>query len=103
VKANHLQLTNTDFDTGRLTHAGEYKLTDKTYAHLLDQLAKNNFQNVAPDLRQNILTFYKAPHAPSATKSDRAAWSKTQEELERLKAVEPLSPASIQVVWENPK
>ena len=29
VKANDLQLTNTDFDTGRVTHAGEYKLTDK--------------------------------------------------------------------------
>ena len=29
VKANDLQLTNTDFDTGRLTHAGEYKLTDQ--------------------------------------------------------------------------
>ena len=74
VKANDLQLTNTDFDTGRLTHAGEYKLTDQTYAHLLDQLAKDKFQQVTPDLRQNILNFYKDPGAPLSTKADRSAW-----------------------------
>ena len=98
TKANELQLTNTDFDTGRLTHAGEYKLTDKTYAHLLDQLAKDNFQNVTPDLKQNILTFYKDPTAPLATKADRAAWDKVQEELERLRNTQPQSNPSIQVI-----
>src|ERR1700693_1298720 len=30
-----LKLVNTDFDTGHDTSAGEYALTDKTYAHLL--------------------------------------------------------------------
>lgn len=97
TKANDLQLTNTDFDTGRLTHAGEYKLTDETYAHLLDQLSKNNFQQVTPDLRQNILTFYKDPSAPLTTKADRAAWDKVQEELQRLRATPPSAP-SIQVI-----
>jgi len=100
VKANDLQLTNTDFDTGRVTHAGEYKLTDKTYAHLLDQLAKDKFQQVTPDLRQNILTFYKDPGAPLSTKADRAAWDKVQEELQQLRAA-PQSSPSIQVISEN--
>jgi hypothetical protein len=100
VKANDLQLTNTDFDTGRVTHAGEYKLTDQTYAHLLDQLAKDNFQQVTPDLRQNILAFYKDPGAPLSTKADRSAWDKVQEELQRLKAT-PQSPPSIQVISEK--
>ena len=100
VKANNLQLTNTDFDTGRVTHAGEYKLTDKTYAHLLDQLAKDKFQQVPPDLRQNILTFYKDPGAPLSTKADRAAWDKVQEQLEQLRATPP-SPPSIQVISET--
>ncbi|HEX6822643.1 MAG TPA: zinc dependent phospholipase C family protein [Candidatus Sulfotelmatobacter sp.] len=100
VKANDLQLTNTDFDTGRVTHAGEYKLTDKTYAHLLDQLAKDKFQQVTPDLRQNILTFYKDPGAPLSTKADRAAWDKLQDELEQLRATPPSTP-SIQVISET--
>jgi hypothetical protein len=100
VKANDLQLTNTDFDTGRVTHAGEYKLTDKTYAHLLDQLSKNDFKQVTPDLRQNILTFYKDPGAPLTTKADRAAWDKVQEELQRLRATPQTAP-SIQVISET--
>ena len=100
VKANDLQLTNTDFDTGRLTDAGEYKLTDKTYAHLLDQLSKDDFKLVTPDLRQNILTFYKDPGAPLTTKADRAAWDKVQEELQRLRTTPQTAP-SIQVISEK--
>ncbi len=82
-----LQLTNTDFDTGHPTHAGEYALTDKTYAHLLDQLAARDFQNIAPELRANILAFYSDPGAPNATKNKPKSWQKTQEELEKLRAL----------------
>jgi len=85
VKQKDLHLTNTDFDTGRPTHAGEYKLTDKTYAHLLDQLAKHNFDQTRPDLRDNILAFYKDSSAPIATKKKPDAWQKTQEQLQRLR------------------
>ena len=101
VKANDLQLTNTDFDTGRLTDAGEYKLTDKTYAHLLDQLSKDNFQQVTPDLQQNILKFYKDPRAPLTTKADHSAWERVQLELEHLRTVQPQAAPSIQVISEN--
>jgi hypothetical protein len=101
VKANDLRLTNTDFDTGRLTDAGEYKLTDKTYAHLLDQLSKDNFQQVTPDLQQNILKFYKDPRAPLTTKADHSAWERVQLELEHLRTVQPQAAPSIQVISEN--
>jgi hypothetical protein len=101
VKANDLRLTNTDFDTGRLTDAGEYKLTDKTYAHLLDQLSKDNFQQVTPDLQQNILKFYKDPLAPLTTKADHSAWERVRLELEHLRTVQPQAPPSIQVISEN--
>ena len=82
-----LRLPNTDFDTGRMTHAGEYVLTDKSYAHLLDQLAQHNFERITPELRENILSFYGDPTAPVATKRNAAAWEKTQDELQRLKAL----------------
>jgi len=87
-----LRLVNTDFDTGRMTHAGEYILTDKAYARLLDQLAKRNFDQVTPALRENILAFYGDPNAPIATKRNAEEWAKTQDELQRLKTV-ALSPA----------
>jgi Zinc dependent phospholipase C len=92
-----LRLANTDFDTGRMTHAGEYILTDKAYAHLLDQLAKNDFAQITPELRQNILAFYDDPSAPIATKRDAGAWQKTQDEVQRLKAFSPSGNPSIQV------
>ena len=91
VGAKQLQLTNTDFDTGHVTHAGEYVLTDNAYAHLLDQLAQRNFENLAPELRQNILTFYADPDAPLATKRNAQDWAKTQDELQKLKT--PPAPA----------
>ena len=72
-----------------MTHAGEYVLTDKAYAHLLDELAKHNFEHVTPELRENILAFYSDPSAPLATKKNSSEWQKTQEELEKLKAFVP--------------
>ena len=93
VRAKKLTLPNTDFDTGRMTHAGEYVLTDKAYAHLLDQLVQQKFDNVTPELRDNILAFYSDPNAPNATKRKSAEWEKTQKEVEELKAFAPAKPA----------
>jgi hypothetical protein len=95
VKHKELHLTNMDFDTGRLTHAGEYKLTDETYEHLLDDLAKNNFQQITPDLQKNILTFYQDGNAPVSTRSNPDAWNKVQEELQRLRNAQPQSPIQV--------
>ncbi len=81
-----LRLQDLDFDTGRETRAGEYSLADKTYADLLDDLAKHNFDQVTPQLRQNILSFYADLNAPIATKKNAKAWRRTQEELDKLRA-----------------
>jgi len=96
VGTDKLQLANTDFDTGKMTHAGEYVLTDNAYAHLLDQLAQRNFDHVTPELRQNILTFYSDPNAPNATKKKSATWQKTQDEIAKLKAFVPTETPSIE-------
>ncbi len=91
-KAGELKLADMDFDTGRPTRAGEYSLADKTYAHLLDDLAKRNFDQASPELRQNILAFYGDPNAQIATKKNAKAWRTTQEELDKLKASNPNIP-----------
>ncbi len=90
-------LANTDFDTGRMTHAGEYRLTDNSYGHLLDDLTKANFVQVTPQLRQNILAFYSDPSAPLFTKKNPAAWTRIQDELQRLKATAPQETPQLQI------
>ncbi|HEY2234050.1 MAG TPA: hypothetical protein VGK01_11310, partial [Candidatus Angelobacter sp.] len=67
------------------TGPGEYRLTDETYAKLLDKLTKEKFGGMLPDLRENILAFYQNPSAPNFTKKKRDKWNKVQEELEALK------------------
>jgi len=88
-KGGQLKIADLDFDTGRETRAGEYSLADKTYAHLLHDLAKNNFSQATPDLRENILSFYANPNAQIATKKNAKDWKQTQEELARLKESNP--------------
>jgi hypothetical protein len=83
--AANLQLTNTDFDTGRETRAGEYGLTDDAYARLLDDLTQHGLANVDAELRQNILDFYSDPNAPITTKANPEVWKKTQAELQQLR------------------
>jgi hypothetical protein len=85
VNSNNLDLLNRDFDTGRETRPGEYGLTDKTYAELIDKLASKNSDPLEPALRDNLLNFYSDPDAPVATRKDAKAWQKLQDELERLK------------------
>jgi hypothetical protein len=84
-----LRLADMDFDTGRETRAGEYSLADQTYAHLLNELAKRDFDQATPQLRQNILSFYSDPNAPITTKKNSKAWRTAQEELEKLKVTNP--------------
>jgi Zinc dependent phospholipase C len=97
VGKKDLHLPNTDFDTGHMTHAGEYKLSDEAYARLLDYLARDDFRMLTPDLQENVLAYYRDENAPIATKKKAAAWEKTREQLERLKSVTPSETPAIQI------
>jgi len=85
LNTGKLELPNRDCDTGRETVGGEYALTDKTYACLIDRLASPNSDPVSPELRENIERFYSDPNAPIATKKNAKAWRKLQDELGKLK------------------
>ncbi|HEY4902246.1 MAG TPA: zinc dependent phospholipase C family protein [Candidatus Sulfotelmatobacter sp.] len=98
VGARDLQLPDMDFDTGRSTEPGEYALADATYAQLLDKLTQHNFDQLTPELRSNILAFYSDPNAPLATKRKPAAWQKTQDELQRLKALPSAEKSSAKTI-----
>lgn len=64
IEAGNPHFRNRDLDTGEPVSPGEYHLTDLTYDKLLKQLAKKNFKDVSPALRQNILAFYGAMKTP---------------------------------------
>ena len=79
-----LVLANKDCDTGGDAHAGEYALSDKTYARLLDQLAERQFSAVPEGLRANIIGFYAAGDSAKAAKNAGSQWEKIQAEIQRL-------------------
>ena len=56
--AGKLILPNCDLDSGNVTKAAEYSLTDTTYANLLAKLSAQKFSQTSPELRNNILGFY---------------------------------------------
>src|SRR5579863_2920200 len=91
----HLRLANLDFDTGRETRVGEYSLADKTYARLLDDLAKHNFDQTSPELRENILSFYANPNQQRAATQSTKTSKTLALEMDKLKA-STLVPLSLQ-------
>jgi hypothetical protein len=92
VRAGTLQLANCDLDTGRVTTAAEYSLTDDTYAKLLGQLTERKFDLSTADLRRDILQFYSDLAAPIETKKDQGRWQNVLTSLDQLKLESP-SPA----------
>jgi hypothetical protein len=86
LAAGALVLPNSNFDKGEPTKAGEYRLTDVTYAKLLHKL-QDHYPDLSPDLRVNILAFYRDLNLSIATRGDEADWKQLQSDLARLTAV----------------
>jgi hypothetical protein len=86
TKRGDLDLPNRDFDTGRETHAGEYVLTDETYARLVHDLVSKTSDPLPRRLKENILHFYSDDNAPIATKRKRKSWQQLKDDLAKLKS-----------------
>jgi len=97
--APHMVLVNKDFDTGRDTRAGEYKLTDETYQRLLSAQANHHFENTSPELRDNLLAFYSDLNAPIYTKRSKKTWKLTLTQLDQLRHTPP-PPQKTASLWQ---
>lgn len=97
VGTRRLLLPNRDFDTGRPTRPGEYKLTDRTYGELVGKLQANNFKSVQTELRFNILSFYAHYQPPYATQPEQARWNGTDASLYKLRDAALMSPSPLQI------
>jgi len=84
VRRGNFDLDDTDCDTGRSTKPGEYSLADKTYAHLLKDLATKSYLQPSPELRANVLAFYSDMNAPFYTKKNPKDWHTTELDLKRF-------------------
>jgi len=84
-----LTLDNRDFDTGHETKAGEYALTDETYAELLAKLAQHKFAELTPALQTNILTFYRNAQPPAFAAKSPRRWKETLGYIAQLQTLAP--------------
>ncbi len=91
VRTHSMVFPNRDLDSGNVSKAGEYSLTDDTYATLLKQLSAGNFNLTSPELRANILDYYSGSPAPIATNRDHAGWRDALMALDQLKPVPPVT------------
>ena len=90
VRTDSLVLPNRDLDSGNVTKAAEYSLTDDTYAKLLTQLSDRQFDQTSPALRANILDFYSDLSLPIETKKDQGHWRGVLMSLDQLKLITPV-------------
>ena len=96
VDAGGPALPNENIDVGELTRIGRYKGADEAYAELVGKLADRQFVGMKPDLRENILAFYKdlSPSLPAkSTKKQKAALTKLLVQLDQLKSIPEAVPA----------
>jgi hypothetical protein len=78
-------MTNDNFDIGEVTAPGQYHLCDTTHAKLLDKLAEQQFAGLTPEIRAELLEFFRAPSTSFVTNKDKKLWAKVPSELEQLK------------------
>lgn len=61
VARQALQLPNTDLDTGKPIRPGDYGKADDTHQELLLKLAKAEFKNLSPGLKQTLVQYFAQP------------------------------------------
>ena len=78
-----LELANENLDTGSITTAATYRLSDDTYAELVE---KTSGKSVSEALRRDLLAYYADLEKPFATKRNSKAWHELIIELNTLKS-----------------
>jgi hypothetical protein len=80
-------LPNRDLDSGAKVQPGAYRLTDDTYAKLLDKLVADPHHTVPPGLKSDIVDYYADPQAPIYTKKNPQKWARVQTDLQTLRSM----------------
>jgi len=86
-----LELANENLDTGSITTAAAYRLSDDTYAELVE---KTSGKSISEPLRRDLLAYYADLEKPYATKRNAKAWHELVNELDTLKSMPVASVSS---------
>jgi len=86
VGRRSLDLANVNFDIGRSSAHGAYKLADDTYAELLDRLARRKFAGVPQALSRDIAAYYARTADPSAGSKERRRADRIAKQLVEMRA-----------------
>ena len=90
-REGRLELPNENLDTGSITTGATYRLSDETYAELVE---KTSGKSVSDALRRDLLAYYADLEKPFATKKNSKAWRELITELNTLKSVPTVSASS---------
>jgi hypothetical protein len=90
VNKGPLLLENVNYDTGKSSAPGAYKLEDDTYIYWLNKLAERGLQAVPAEIKTNLLQYYRNLDAPlSAERHSRNR--RLLAEIAQLKSLRALS------------
>jgi zinc dependent phospholipase C len=86
VSNQTLHLPNVNFDTGGPTRPGEYRMETEAYATLLAKLTGPNAHGVSPELRADIVNYFRGLSLPDPSSGKRAGvnWEQVPDELATL-------------------
>ncbi len=63
ARAKNLKIGNPNYDLGEVAKPGVYRLQDDTYAFWLHELASKHYETVTPDMREELLEYFRTvPH-----------------------------------------
>jgi hypothetical protein len=86
LEGGEVNLPNDNIDLGIVTPRGQYWLTDRATAQLLDRLARTGFAEASSQLRADLLEFYAEPAGADNDKLRRKDRRRLVKELEQLKS-----------------
>ena len=84
ARAKTLKIGNPNYDLGEVAKPGVYRLQDDTYAFWLHELASKQYEAVTPEIREELLEYFRT--VPNfRPKGDPKAQVQLTTELQRLK------------------
>lgn len=89
LRTGRLQLPNRTLDTGYKTIYGEYSLADENYGDFLLMLNKKQFENISPEIRDNLISFFSTAKPPKHQKGQQE-WEEIAEALNTLRQSKPV-------------
>jgi hypothetical protein len=98
LRSRKVLLNDVNYDTGKPTRIGEYKLADETYADLLEQLQVSKFNNLTVSLKKNVLSYFHDADTITLAQRYPNRWKQTYQYLEAIKAAKPVKIDSLKTL-----